>query len=131
MPSEAPKTPSSAMARTRPVRARALPLLALAAAVLLPAEALAISRIETMRATCGEVKSRIDREGAVILRYPSRRSPGHVLYDRYVADRHSCVMGEVTERAFVPTRDTPSCPVLKCFRPDYDDFFNLRPRPFR
>lgn len=106
-------------------------LLALAASILLPIPAQAISRVETMGRTCGQVKALLQNEGAAILRYPSKRNTGIVLYDRYVANRHSCVMGEITERASVPTSDTGSCPVLKCYRPDYDDDFRIRPVPLR
>lgn len=108
-----------------------LALLALAAGILMPLPAQAISRVETTGRTCGQVKALLDNEGAAILRYPSKRNKGMVLYDRYVANRHSCVMGEVTQRATVPTSDTGACPVLKCYRPDYDDEFRIRPMPLR
>lgn len=108
-----------------------LALLALLVSVLLPIEAQAISRVETMGRTCGQVKALLENEGAAILRYPSKRNTGMMLYDRYVANRHACLMGEITQRATVPTRDTGSCPVLKCHRPDYDDEFRIRPMPLR
>lgn len=96
-------------------------LLAGFAILTMTAQSQAISRVNTLDHTCGEVKQIVRQQGAAILRYPSKRVPDLVLYDRYVANRHFCVMGEITKRDFVPTGDQKSCLVLKCFRPDYDD----------
>ena len=98
-------------------------LLAGLAVLMVSGEAWAIARVETLEHSCPEVKEIVRREGAAILRYPSSRNPDLVLYDRYVASRHFCVMGEITQRDWVPTGDGKSCLVLKCFRPDFDDPF--------
>ena len=102
--------------------AAALPLLAMSS----PASA--ISRVQTTGKTCAAIGQILSREGAAILRYPSKRTPGITLYDRYVANANSCLQGEITQRATVPTRDTNSCAVLKCYRPDYgnDEIFRRR-----
>ena len=94
-------------------------LLAITASAMLATPALAISRVNTANASCASVKGVLQREGAAILRYPSSRS-NKILYDRYVSNRHSCILGEITKRATVPTADTAHCPVLKCYRTDRD-----------
>lgn len=93
----------------------------LAGAVLLavaPAEA--ISRYETARLSCGEAQSRVEAEGAVILRYRSERNPSLPLYDRYVAHGGYCQPTEYAKVEFIPTADTRSCPVYKCVQRSFD-----------
>ncbi|WP_245415142.1 hypothetical protein [Hoeflea marina] len=97
--------------------------------LVMAGQASAISRIETLGQSCGAIKQTLAREGAAILRHPSPRNSSITLYDRYVSNRGSCTFGEVTQRASVPASDTASCPVLKCYRPDYDDdIMRIRPR---
>ena len=97
--------------------------------LLMAGNAQAISRVDTLGKSCAAIKQTLAREGAAILRYPSKRDPSITLYDRYVSNRGACTFGEVTQRATVPARDTASCPVLKCYRPDYDDnMLRIRPR---
>lgn len=85
------------------------------------APALAISRVDTLGLSCAQVQNVVRSEGAAILRYPSERNPGHILYDRYVRNRHSCLLGQLTERDFIPAADTRSCVVLRCYWPSPDD----------
>jgi hypothetical protein len=73
---------------------------------------------------CAGVRSTIAREGAVILRYQSPRTPGLPLYDRYVRNDQFCERGEILDRAFVPSADRKSCPVYKCKVPDLEDRFD-------
>jgi hypothetical protein len=87
---------------------------------LIGAEAQAISRHNPTRMTCDEVQATIAREGAVILRYTSPSS-GLPRYDRYVASRDFCDLGEVRNRTYVPSADYRSCPVYNCKRVDFDD----------
>lgn len=84
--------------------------------------ALAISRYNSMSMTCAEAKAVINRERAVIMRYPARRTPNMTLYDRYVADSNACDNGYYAEQDYLPTKDRASCPVYIC-RPttDLDD----------
>ncbi|ESY96014.1 hypothetical protein [Mesorhizobium sp. LNHC229A00] len=89
---------------------------------LVAAQAQAISRYDPTRLSCGKVQSAIARQGAVILRYQSKRVPGLPLYDRYVQSQQFCTMGEVRTRAYVPSADTKSCPVYNCKRPDNEHF---------
>ena len=85
-------------------------------------EAQAISRYQTMRMSCAEVQGAVRREGAVILRWQSKRTPGLPLYGRYVRDQRFCQFGEVIDFDSVPTADRRSCPVYQCVRPDYDNY---------
>ncbi|HMM63724.1 MAG: hypothetical protein WA975_11035 [Mesorhizobium sp.] len=90
---------------------------------LAAAEAQAISRHDPTRMSCGQVQATIAREGAVILRYQSRRTPGLPLYDRYVASGAYCDAGEVRAPAYVPSTDRNSCLVYKCKRVEFDRRF--------
>ena len=99
----------------------------LAAALLTVSQAQAISRVNTTNKSCQAVRDQVAREGAVILRHPAKRTRGITLYDRYVANARYCTFDEITQRAYVPTRDNANCPVLKCVRPDPQDDFLLWP----
>ena len=90
--------------------------LALAASVL-PAQA--ISRYNSMQLSCNQAQSRIQSEGAVILRYQSARNPSLPLYDRYVAHGGYCDQDEYAKLEIVPTADNQGCRVLKCMPKSY------------
>lgn len=77
-------------------------------------QAMAISRYNSTSMTCAAVQDLLRAEGAAILRHQSRRVPGLMLYDRYVAAGSYCPFAHVAERATVPTADARSCPVLNC-----------------
>ncbi|MGG6895436.1 MULTISPECIES: hypothetical protein [Rhizobium] len=81
--------------------------------------ALAISRYNSMSMTCAEAKATINRERAVIMRYPARRTSKMTLYDRYVADSRACDVGYYADQDYLPTKDRASCPVYIC-RPTSD-----------
>ena len=89
-------------------------------ATALPAQA--ISRYNSMQMSCGEAQSRIQQEGAVILRYRSARDPSLPLYDRYVAHGGYCQRGEYAKLEVVPTADTRSCRVLRCMQRTFYPF---------
>lgn len=76
--------------------------------------AFAISRYNTPGMACESIRNALRREGAAVLRYPSPRKPSLTLYDRYVRGSSQCDLHEYAERAYVPARDTPRCPVLRC-----------------
>lgn len=82
------------------------------AATALPAHA--ISRYNSMQLSCEAAQDRIQDEGAVILRYQSKRVKGLPLYDRYVAHGGFCQTNEYAKLEVVPTADTNRCRVLKC-----------------
>lgn len=76
--------------------------------------ALAISRYNSNALTCDGARQAIRSEGAVILRYPSKRTANMTLYDRYVRSSDFCDPHEFADRAVVETRDNARCPVLVC-----------------
>lgn len=78
----------------------------------LPAQA--ISRYNAHGMSCEQTRSTVASEGAVILRYPSVRNRQLTLYDRYVAHRGYCQMGEYARLVWIPTADSANCPVYKC-----------------
>lgn len=91
-------------------------------------EAQAISRYQTTRMSCAEVQSVLRQEGAAILRWQSRNTPGLPLYGRYVSDARFCQLGEVTEFQSVPTADVRGCTVKQCVRPDIERRWFLHDR---
>jgi hypothetical protein len=89
--------------------------MALAIALVLAASpALAISRYNPQTMSCRSVRAAIHNEGAVILRYPSKRVRGMTLFDRYVRNTHFCDANKYAEWTNVPSKDDPSCRVLNC-----------------
>lgn len=86
---------------------------------LVPMSAQAINRYNVNTMSCNQVHGIIAQEGAAILRYPSPRT-GITLYDRYVASDYFCDAYEYPEQTYIPTADTPSCPVYHCKRPTND-----------
>ena len=100
---------------------------AIVAGAIVPAYA--ISRYNSQSMSCQAVQAAIRNEGAVILRYPSRRTPNMTLYDRYVLHDGFCMSTQFADDATVPTADRASCSVRKCVtRSPDDDFFFLRRR---
>ncbi len=91
-------------------------------ATLLAGPAHAISRYQTMRMSCDAVQDALRYQGAAILRWQSKRTPGLPLYGRYVSDRRFCEMDEIAVWASVPTRDDRTCSVRKCERVERDIF---------
>jgi hypothetical protein len=67
--------------------------------------ALAQSHPSTLQMTCYGARELVATEGAVVL----NTSP--TTYDRYVAAGNQCALGEVMEPVWVPTADTPQCPI--------------------
>jgi len=85
---------------------------------VLPAEA--VTRLRSDQNSCAAVQATIEREGAVIVQYPSTRVSGMLLYGRYVANRSYCQQGEGTTRSSVPAADTTSCRVWMCKRSELE-----------
>jgi hypothetical protein len=88
---------------------------------LICADAQAISRYDPTSMDCAGVQAMLAREGAVILRYQSTRTPGLPLYNRYVGNGRFCERGEAFYPATVPTADRKACPVHICRTMDLDD----------
>ena len=99
--------------------------LAPVALVIAVSPALAISRYNSESMSCQAAQDVVQREGAVILRYPSKQVPGLELYDRYVANTAYCDPDRYAKQEYVPTADTRHCVVLACAqRSDEGDFEN-------
>jgi hypothetical protein len=88
------------------------------ALTLIAGAAAAQGRPSTTAMSCAQARALVVSRGAVVL------GTGRQTYDRFVRDRRFCEVTEATQQAFVPTRDTPQCPVgFRCFEPSRDDFF--------
>jgi hypothetical protein len=91
---------------------RSLILLAACTLVSMPMAALAQGRPSTLAMTCGQARGFLSAQGAAVL-----GTGGHT-YDRFVRDRSFCEPTQITRNAFVPTRDTPDCPIgYRCIEP--------------
>lgn len=88
-----------------------------AMAVSLSATA-AMARPDTRTMSCDEVRSLINRNGAIVL------TTGQHTYDRFVAARPFCDYPNVPTRMSVPTNDTNRCVVYNCQRSLYDTWDN-------
>ena len=92
--------------------------------VVTAADAHAISRYNSTSMSCAKVQATIRHDGAAIMRYTSKRTPGLPLYGRYVANRRFCDVDEYTDSVVIRAGDTDRCPVLECKRIDFDEPFN-------
>ena len=99
-------------------------LLASLALTLAASPALAISRYNSESMSCQAAKNVIQREGAVILRYPSAQVPGLELFDRYVAQTAYCDPDRYAKQEYIPTSDTKHCVVLACAQRSDDGAFD-------
>jgi hypothetical protein len=94
-------------------------LLGLAIACAAVSPALAINRYNALSYTCPQAQALIQRERAVILRYPAERVRNMTLYDRFVSNSDSCDVGYYAYLSYIPTKEASSCPVYTC-RPSTD-----------
>lgn len=63
----------------------------------------AVARVNTTNLNCSQAKDLVSSRGAIVLD-TSRNA-----FDRYVANRSFCPVGDHTIRAYVPTRNKKSC----------------------
>lgn len=89
-------------------------------------QAQAISRYNSLSMSCAAANEAARAEGAVILRYPSKKVRGMTLFERAVSSSAQCGNHEYAETRFVATSDTPRCAILAC-APATDDDWWLRP----
>jgi hypothetical protein len=74
-------------------------------------------RASTPSMSCNQARGLVASSGAIVL------GTGGPTYDRFVRDGRFCEINEGTELAFVPTRDTPQCPVgYRCRSTELDLF---------
>jgi hypothetical protein len=67
--------------------------------------ALAQTRPDTLRLSCGQVSSLVQMRGSAVL------ASGPNLYDRYVSGCEFCYDGEFLQPAWVRTKDSEECSV--------------------
>ncbi len=67
--------------------------------------ALAQNNPLTLRMSCYGARELVGSQGSIVL------STSPTTYDRYVAAGGQCSLGEAIEPAWVPTADTPQCPI--------------------
>lgn len=89
--------------------------------VITAADAHAISRYNSTSMSCAEVQATIRQDGAAIMRYNSKRTPGLQLFGRYVSSRRYCDINEYAETVMIRARDTDRCPVRECKQVDFDE----------
>ena len=78
--------------------------------------AAAQGRVDARNLSCGEARSLVKQNGAVVL------TTGRFTYDRYVAGERFCPVGHVADDAWISTRDTQSCRVgYRCILNPWDD----------
>lgn len=82
-------------------------------ALATPAEA--ISRLNAGSASCESITSVINKEGAAIVRYQSKRVPGLSLFDRYVERLSACYSDDYLAKALIPAKDG-DCRLSYCRR---------------
>lgn len=73
------------------------------AASLVVTNAAAQPRPSSVTMSCRQAAGLIASHGALVL------GTGGYTYDRFVRERRFCLITEMTEPAWVPTRDTPQC----------------------
>ncbi|MBL8584853.1 MAG: hypothetical protein JNL61_21815 [Rhizobiaceae bacterium] len=88
---------------------------------IVPAEADAISRLESTSLACEDLRAKVREEGAVILRFNSKKDPSIELYERFVRDSRYCEYVERAKTTYVPAADTDSCRVFHCVAIDRDN----------
>ncbi|WP_457090026.1 hypothetical protein [Microvirga sp. P5_D2] len=77
--------------------------------------AFAQSRPFTPNLSCNQARQIVFSHGAAVL------GTGQYTYDRYVRDLSFCEFNEILDPAWVPTRDTPQCPIgYRCRSGPYD-----------
>ncbi|RDJ13822.1 hypothetical protein [Rhizobium grahamii] len=96
-------------------------LVVVIAFIMAASPALAISRYNSLSMSCQAARASIHNEGAVILRYPSKRVSGMTLYDRYIRDSTYCDAHQYAAWTTIPTKDNPRCHVLNCQNIDNRD----------
>lgn len=113
--SQGPQSPGNAQLMIRSAYLSALAGLLVAGSIV-PADAL--TRLRADQTACAAIQATIEREGRVIVRYPSARVPNHILFNHYVAGDRFCRRGEIAVADTVPAADTPQCRVFVCEEDD-------------
>jgi hypothetical protein len=82
---------------------RAMIATALVCVVAAATPASAQSRPDSLTMTCSAAQALVRQRGAVVI------GTGPNVFDRYVADRRFCMPTQVSQNAFIATRDNRNC----------------------
>jgi hypothetical protein len=94
-----------------------------ASALISSLPAAAIERINTPQTECSKIQRVLVRDGAAILRQPSKRVPGLTIYDRHVGDSRACSPADIGKWASVPAKGGKACRVIACVPFEPEDLF--------
>jgi hypothetical protein len=84
---------------------RRIGVIAAPALLAMTTGALAQSHPLTLGMSCDQARNLVSSQRAIVL------NTSEFTYGRYVGSYGYCVLGETTEPAWVPTADTPQCPI--------------------
>ena len=98
-------------------------LLVVGAILIACTPAHAVKRANSATLSCDQAKALIEREGAVMVHYPSKNVAGLTLFDRFVANRSYCSVQMTTKSKTVPTATGP-CKLLVCVQ--RESIFNFK-----
>jgi hypothetical protein len=79
-----------------------------------------VRRLDIRNMSCHDVQAALGASGTAVLRRPSIRIDGIMLYEKYVAGGRDCRMQDIAARVAVPTSDARSphaCRVIQCKEP--------------
>jgi hypothetical protein len=80
-------------------------ILTFVASIVIATAAFGQPRPQTPTMSCGQARHLVATRGAIVL------GTGRYTYDRYVSGQEFCLVGEWVWPAWVPSADTPQCPV--------------------
>lgn len=73
---------------------------------------IAEARKNTLNYTCHQARALVHSHGTILL------STGRYTFDRFVANRSYCALGDYVKRAYAPTRDRNMCEIGYVCTPD-------------
>ncbi len=82
--------------------------------VMSASQASAIQRFNTAHASCDVIQETIAKDGEVILRFPSKRVAGLILYTRFVRSGQQCESNNARASSRVSTAGDVGCQLFTC-----------------
>jgi hypothetical protein len=90
-------------------------IILLAAIGLFATNAMAMSSYPSKSMSCSDLHDMMKKEGgSVVLKYPSSKVPGMMMYYRTVSNSMQCLGQGGMAGASVPTSDDPKCKIKTC-----------------
>jgi hypothetical protein len=84
-----------------------------AVAALYATSGFAVTRLNSHHLECKSIQNTISTEGSAIIRFSSERTPGVVLYDRFVKGQSQCDTNRIVLKR-VPSADANGCQLNAC-----------------